>query len=71
MRKRGHTLTQPTVSLYGEKNFAPQKTRESLFSLFPFDVSTFPLAYVEVTCVDIAFFKFGQSGQQSHRSLQD
>lgn len=71
MRKRGHTLTQPTVSLYGEKNFAPQKTCESLFSLFPFDVSTFPLAYVEVTCVDIAFFKFGQSGQQSHRSRQD
>lgn len=43
MRKRGHTLTQPTVSLYGEKNFVPQKTRESLFSSFSFWCVHFPV----------------------------
>lgn len=29
------------------------------FHRFPFDVSTFPLAYVEVTCTDIMFFQIG------------
>lgn len=34
-KTRPHTHTQRTLSLYGEKNCDPQKTRESLVSFFP------------------------------------